>query len=135
MSTHTSLTNILITIAELVISVLMYFVVYVCMYHSWILPRDFAFLCGCMILLWVVLLKRLDLSKVYKINPFSYILLHYLTALACGLLGLIFIIFIFNLSIDRSFLFVFVASDFLFLYCFIISIYIYVSNEGITNMV
>lgn len=129
MSTHTSLTNILITIAELVISVLMYFVVYVCMYHSWILPRDFAFLCGCMILLWVVLLKRLDLSKVYKINPFSYILLHYLTALACGLLGLIFIIFIFNLSIDRSFLFVFVASDFLFLYCFIISIYIYVKRK------
>ncbi|MCQ2607493.1 MAG: sugar transferase [Bacteroidales bacterium] len=100
------------------------------------IDKDYLVLGVCMTLIWAFLLKRLDVSKIYKINPYSYILIHYVTALSMGFIGLVFLVFLLRLDINRFFLLFFIAIDFVLLYCFIIGVYFYAKiqrKKGLYN--
>lgn len=129
MSHSKSLLNNSITVAEIIISIGLFFILYYFQFGDFSLAKDYMMLAFCVVLLWSFLLRRLDVSKIYKINPYSYILLHYITALGCGFLGLIFCIFLLDLDISRKFLFWFIGIDFFSLYVFIVCLYLYAKNQ------
>lgn len=125
MSTSKSIFNTGLTIIQLILSVLIFFGFYYALFDTVMLPQDYKVLLICLCFLWPFLLKRLDISKVFRINPFSYILFRYIIVFICGTLGLIFLIYLLKLDINRTFLFWFLGIDLVFLYIFIISVYHY----------
>lgn len=118
-----------IAISEMIVSLVIFWVAYYIGYGTWTCPKDYMILLLSICFLWPILLKRLDISKIYKINPHSYILTNYLLAAGCGGLALIFIIFFLNLQINRTFLFTFIAVDFAILYILIILLYLFIKSK------
>lgn len=129
MSIQKNTINNTIAFVEMLVSLLLFWVAYYIDYGTWICTKDHLILLLCIAFLWPILLKRLDLSKIYKINPHSYILANYLVAALCGGLALISLIFFLNLKIDRDFLFTFIIVDFFILYVLIILLYQYIKNK------
>lgn len=115
--------NNLIIFLDVIVSCLLFWILYRIHFGSWVLNKDYTILLLCSIILWPYLLKRLDISKIYKTNPHSFILGNYLFALICGLLALAFLAFIFQIHIKRHFVFEFVLFDFALLYLVVILIY------------
>lgn len=112
-----------IALAEVIISLGIFWVCYRFSFGTWDCTKDYMILIVCLAFLWPILLKRLDVSKIYKVNPHSYILINYVIALSCGALGLVFLIFLLNLQISQAFLFSFILIDLFALYVFIIILY------------
>ena len=129
MSTSKSIFNGGLTIIQLILSVLVFWGFYYALFDAWILPKDYKVLLICIVFLWPLLLKRLDISKVYRINPFSYILLRYFFVFCCGTLGLIFLIYLLRLDINRTFFFWFISINWIILYLFIICVYQHVKRK------
>ncbi len=121
--------NDVLTLVEIALSVGLFYLVSLFFGESLISTKDYTILLLGMVMLWAFILKRLDVSKIYKINPYSYILIHYITALGCGLIGLILFIYVLDLDINRLFPFYFIAIDFVCLYVFIISVYLYMKRQ------
>lgn len=128
--------NNILALAEVLLSIFVFCILYYLFFGNLIIDKDYLVLGVCMVMAWSILLKRLDVSKIYKINPYSYILLHYVIALGCGFIGLIFLVFLLQLEISRFFLLSFIAVDFVLLYSFIIGVYFYAKvqrKKGLYN--
>lgn len=115
--------NSLIVFADIIISCLIFVVLHKLTFGFWELTKDDVIILLSSIILWSYLLKRFDLSKIYKTNPHSYILRNYVSAMLLGLLGLVFITFILKIQPRRFFLIEFVTIDFAAFYLFIVMIY------------
>ncbi|MBQ4214656.1 MAG: hypothetical protein II663_00105, partial [Bacteroidales bacterium] len=115
--------NGLIVFADIVISCLIFCVLHKLSFGAWTLTKDDIIILLSSIILWSYLLKRFDLSKIYKTNPHSYILRNYVIAMLLGLLGLVFITFILKIQTKRFFLIEFVTFDFAAFYLLVITIY------------
>ena len=115
--------NGLIVFADIVISCLIFCVLHKFAFGVWTLTKDDIIILLSSIILWSYLLKRFDLSKIYKTNPHSYILRNYVIAMLLGLVGLVFITFILKIQPKRFFLIEFVTFDFAAFYLLIIIIY------------
>lgn len=125
---NSSINNIIV-FADVVLSCAIFAILYRASLGTWEITKDYIILLLCSIILWSYLLKRLDISKIYKINPHSYILRNYLVAMTCGLLGMVFITFILKLNIKRFFIFELVGLDFAAFYILIIAIYHIAQNK------
>lgn len=121
--------NNAITSIETLVSLVIFGIAYYVEYATWACTKDYLVLLLCITFIWPLLLKRLDVSKIYKVNPHSYILTNYFIATICGGLALIFIIFFLKLKIDRLFLLSFIIIDFSILYLLIIILYQYFKNK------
>ena len=115
--------NSLIVFADIIISCLIFFGLHKLLLGVWELTKDDIIILLSSIILWSYLLKRFDLSKIYKTNPHSYILRNYVIAMMLGLFGLVFITFILKIQTRRFFLIEFVTLDFAAFYLLIIGIY------------
>ena len=73
MSIQKNTMNNTIAFVEMLVSLLLFWVAYYIDYGTWICSKDHLILLLCIAFLWPILLKRLDLSKIYKINPHSNI--------------------------------------------------------------
>lgn len=118
-----------IAFIEMLLSLVIFWIAYYVGFGTWCCAKDYMILLLSICFIWPILLKRLDISKIYKVNPHSYILANYLVATVCGALALIFIIFFLDLKINRPFLFAYIAVDFSILYVFIILLYQYIKNK------
>lgn len=112
-----------IAFIELLLSCAIFYLVYVFSIGSWIITPHYLVLLVCILLLWPYIFKRLDISKIYHTNPYSFILIRHIIALSAGLIGLAFFSYILNLNIQRFFLLTYIIIDFVFLYLFIITLY------------
>ncbi|MCQ2958557.1 MAG: sugar transferase [Bacteroidales bacterium] len=118
-----SLKNNILVFFDVLVTCLIFWLLYRFASGSWKISKDYLTLLFCTIALWPYLLKRLDITKIYKTNPHSFILGRYMLAMICGLLGLVFLAFILKLNIQRFFIIEFLCVDFAILYILIIAIY------------
>lgn len=88
------------------------------------ISTDYAILLFFLGPIWFFLLKFYNISRIYRVNPYSYILFAYFLLVAIGIGLLFFIIFIFNLeSVSRIIILLFAAINLITLYLLKIDIY------------
>jgi len=116
--------NNFIGVIEVIVTYITFFIAMYIRDGEIVVNREYAILLSFLGPTWFFLLKFYNISRVYRTNPYSYILLAYFILISIGMGILFFIIVAFKLdSVSRTAVFLFSGINFITLYLLKIDIY------------
>ncbi len=118
------LINNIIGIVEVIVTYITFFLALYIKTGSVYINQEYAVLLAFIGPIWFFLLRFYNISRVYRVNPYSYILLSYVIIFVIGMSLLFGILFALNLnSVSRVVMFMFAGINFVTLYLLKIDIY------------
>lgn len=118
------LLNNIIAIIEVIFTYTTFFFAYYLRTGSMVLTQEYTLLALFIGPLWFILLRFYNISRIYRVNPYSYILLAYFVLVSVGMGVLFLIIFLLQIEdISRGALILFSILNFVTLYILKIDIY------------
>lgn len=118
------LVNNIIGVIEVVVTYITFFLAVNIRKGEVEITYDYAVILAFLGPIWFMLLKFYNVSRVYRVNPYSYILIAYIILVSIGMGLLFLIIFVFDLeSVSRAVILLFSAINLVTLYILKIDIY------------
>ncbi|MFO7869043.1 MAG: sugar transferase [Bacteroidales bacterium] len=116
--------NNVIAVVEVLLTYISFFVSLYIVEKKIVIDHDYALLLFFLGPLWFFLLKFYNISRIYRVNPYSFILFAYFLLIAIGVGALFLFVYIFDLeSVKRSVLLLFAAVNLVTLFVLKIDIY------------